>query len=133
MMENYLMMTISPKFVDQIPRQLDDNVLYISLKYSTAVHKCFCGCHEEVVTPLSPTDWKLIFDGRTISLTPSIGNWSYKCRSHYWITKNKVIWANEWSESEIKTGRQQDIVNKKNYLSNKKTNVWSRFKNWLIK
>ena len=33
-----------------------------------------------------------MFDGRTISLNPSIGNWSYPCRSHYWIKGNRVVW-----------------------------------------
>jgi len=34
-----------------------------------------------VVTPLSPTGWSLIFDGETVSLYPSIGNWNFPCRS----------------------------------------------------
>jgi len=38
------------------------------IEYATAVHKCACGCGKEVVTPLSPTDWKLIFDGKALSL-----------------------------------------------------------------
>ena len=126
-------MTISHKFVDQIPCQLDDNVIYISFKYSTAVHKCFCGCQEEVVTPLSPTDWKLIFDGKTVSITPSIGNWGYKCRSHYWIKNDKVIWAGNLSEPEITNARQQDHSNKENYYSRykEKTNLWDKLKKWL--
>lgn len=133
-MENYLMMTISHKFVELIPDLLDGGVIYISLKYSTAVHKCFCGCQEEVVTPLSPTDWKLIFDGKTISLSPSIGNWNFKCQSHYWINNNQVIWAKKWSDAEIKVGRNQDFINKKKYYPiEKKNSYWSRIKRWLTK
>ena len=77
--------TISHEFVDVIPGHLDEGILYICIPYTTAVHKCFCGCGHEVVTPLAPRQWSLIFDGETISLTPSIGNWSFPCRSHYWI------------------------------------------------
>jgi hypothetical protein len=52
--------------------------------------KCACGCGKEVVTPLSATDWKLIFDGKTVSLDPSIGNWGFPCRSHYWVRNNRM-------------------------------------------
>ena len=42
-----------------------------------------------MVTPLKPTDWKLTFDGKTITLYPSIRNWNFACRSHYWIRNNR--------------------------------------------
>ena len=58
------------RFVEIIPDAVEDGVLYISLKYCTAIHKFVCGCGNEVVTPISPTDWKLIFDGKTVSLSP---------------------------------------------------------------
>jgi hypothetical protein len=35
--------------------------------------------------PISPADWQLAYDGDTVSLTPSIGNWGFPRRSHYWI------------------------------------------------
>ena len=103
------------EFVDFVPSNKEDGILYISIKYCTAVHKCACGCGELVVTPLSPTDWKLIFDGHTITLDPSIGNWSYDCKSHYWIKKNNIIWAERWSQSQIEKGRKNDSAEKKLY------------------
>jgi hypothetical protein len=119
------MKTISHKFIELIPDKLEDGIIYISNRYSTAVHKCCCGCQEEVVTPLSPTDWKLIFNGKSISLYPSIGNWSFNCKSHYWIRNNRVIWAKKWSKKEINDGRNQEYLNKRGYydkvtLSSKK-------------
>lgn len=93
------------EFVEFVPDQLRDGVLYISIPYATVVHRCCCGCGNEVVTPLSPTDWKLIFDGRTISLHPSIGNWSFPCQSHYWIRDNGVEWAPRWSKEKIEAAR----------------------------
>jgi hypothetical protein len=36
-----------------------------------------------------------------VSLDPSIGNWSFPCRSHYWIRNNKVRWAENWSQARI--------------------------------
>jgi len=80
------------EFVESVPPTLDDATLYISIPYATAMHKCCCGCNNVVVTPLSPSEWKLTFDGDTVSLHPSVGNWRYPCGSHYWIKRNRVDW-----------------------------------------
>jgi hypothetical protein len=104
------MKTIRHKFVTKIPDRLEEGVIYISIKYSTAMHKCFCGCGEEVVTPLSPSRWELTFNGQTVSLYPSIGNWSLPCKSHYWIRNNCVVWARKWSDAKIKLIRAEDSI-----------------------
>lgn len=72
---------------------MESDVLYVSMAYATAIHKCACGCGSETVTPLAPDEWSLIYDGETISLTPSIGNHRLECGSHYWVRKNRVDWA----------------------------------------
>ena len=100
-------MKLQHKFVEFIPDLLEDGILYISLTYCTAIHKCVCGCNNEVVTPFSPTDWKMTFDGETISLSPSIGNWNFDCKSHYWIRNSEVIYARKWTDEEIKDGREK--------------------------
>jgi hypothetical protein len=84
---------IKPEFVEFIPDELKDGEIYVSMRFRTATHLCCCGCGNKVVTPLQPTDWKLIFNGKTISLEPSIGNWNFACRSHYWIRNNEVVWC----------------------------------------
>jgi hypothetical protein len=101
------MKTIQHKFVEFIPNSPEQDVLYISVEYRTAVHLCVCGCGNKVVTPLSPTDWELRFDGKTVSLSPSIGNWSFDCMSHYWIKRNSVIFAKKWCDIEIDKGRKK--------------------------
>ena len=103
---------IAHRFVDLIPDELEDGVLYVSLECATVAHLCSCGCGQEVFTPLSPTDWKLTFDGVSISLSPSIGNWSFPCRSHYWIRSGKIHWAENWSDEKISCGREVDKVEK---------------------
>ena len=80
-------------FVDYLPDQLEPGVVYVSIEHTLAAHLCCCGCGHEVVTPLGPRDWKLIFDGVSVSLSPSIGNWRLPCRSHYWIQQDQVRWA----------------------------------------
>lgn len=107
----------SINFTEYIPEELEDGILYISMEYATASHKCACGCGQEVVTPFTPTDWKLIYDGESVTLTPSIGNWSYSCRAHYLIRHNKIVWANDMSSKAIERGRHKDMINKtKHYV-----------------
>ncbi len=99
---------LTHEFVEYIPDVLHDGTLYISIRFATALHKCCCGCGNEVVTPISPRDWKLIFDGETVSLDPSIGNWSFPCQSHYWIRRNKVVLARRWTKHEIEAARADE-------------------------
>ena len=104
------------EFVEFIPDQLEEGTIYISIRFATASHLCCCGCGNKVVTPIRPTDWKLIFDGKTVSLHPSIGNWSFACQSHYWIKNNRVEWAPQWSREQIERGRSHDSLAKEAYL-----------------
>ena len=85
---------VRPVFVDVVPEAalMEDSVLYVSMTYATAIHKCACGCGQQAVTPLSPDEWSLTYNGEAISLVPSIGNWGMACKSHYWIQDNRVIW-----------------------------------------
>jgi hypothetical protein len=96
------------RFVRNVPRELEPGVLYISMDYATAVHSCCCGCGERVVTPFTPTDWRMTFDGESISLHPSVGNWSQKCRSHYVIQRNRVLEAGPWSTAQVEAERRRD-------------------------
>lgn len=89
------------QFVHHIPEHLVDGVLYISVAFSTVLHRCCCGCGNEVVTPLSPSDWRMTFDGESISLCPSIGNRSFDCQSHYYIRHNEVFWLRSFAETEL--------------------------------
>lgn len=96
------------RFVNYIPEQLEPGVLYISLEYATVVHSCCCGCGQEIVTPLAPTGWQITFDGETISLWPSVGNWQLPCRSHYIIKRGEVFGARPWTDAEISDEQLRD-------------------------
>jgi hypothetical protein len=98
------------EFVEFIPDKLEDGIVYVSIPYATVAHECCCGCGMEVVTPLSPTDWKLIFDGESISLDPSIGNWSFDCKSHYWIRRDRVRWAEPWLREKVEAARAHERI-----------------------
>jgi hypothetical protein len=107
--------TYTFQFVEFMPKVLVEGVLYVSMTYATASHRCFCGCGMKVVTPLSPTDWRLTFDGDSVSLHPSIGNWSYPCRSHYILRGNRVIWAGPMSDTDVRAVRDADVRDKRRY------------------
>jgi hypothetical protein len=107
---------LEPEFVEEIPRTLEPGKLYISIPYTTALHLCCCGCGIEVVTPLHPTRWSLSYDGETISLSPSVGNWNLACQSHYVVRKGAVRWAPRWSKGRIEAGRERDRAAVESYF-----------------
>lgn len=109
---------VEHRFVKHVPEVLEPGVLYVSMEYATAVHSCCCGCGEEVVTPLTPTDWKMTFDGETISLWPSIGNWNFRCRSHYVIDRSQVRESLRWTDEQVAAGRNRDREAKAEYYAN---------------
>ncbi len=106
----------SHQIVEFIPERLEEGVLYVSQRYGTVVHKCACGCGEEVVTPLSATDWSIQITGGTATLHPSIGNWSFVCRSHYFIRRGRVVWAGQLSRRQIERGRAFDRKVRQQYF-----------------
>jgi hypothetical protein len=84
---------LTHRYVEFIPKDLDEGVLYISLRFRTASHLCCCGCRGKVVTPLNPAKWHLQDHGGSVSLTPSVGNGAFACRSHYWVRQGRVMWC----------------------------------------
>ncbi|WP_068083729.1 DUF6527 family protein [Novosphingobium rosa] len=103
------------RFMRNIPEKLEPGVLYISMEYGMVSHSCACGCGEEVTTPLTPTDWHLVYDGEAVTLNPSVGNWNLACRSHYVIRRGRVIEAGPWSEEEVAAERARDRATKARY------------------
>ncbi|TVO80516.1 DUF6527 family protein [Shewanella algae] len=126
---------ITPVFVEFIPENIEQGKLYISETYKTAIHKCCCGCGEEVVTPLSPADWQLKKGVNTVSLYPSIGNWNYECKSHYFISNNKIIWARKFNQKQIQAVQTRDRMDKQRYIEQKnkvRPTTMQRTLNWFI-
>lgn len=99
--------TILPVFVEFVPETLEDGKIYISRTYLTASHNCCCGCGHRVVTPLRPKSkgWRLTEADGLVTLYPSIGNWSFPCRSHYWIRRNQIIPSYPMTPEEVRAAR----------------------------
>lgn len=92
---------VKPVFVETIPadsEELKTGILYICMKYNTLVHRCPCGCGGLSEIGLHPATRRLIYDGQYVSIVPSIGVRTLRCRSHYWITKNRIVWERPLSE-----------------------------------
>jgi len=121
---------LNHEFVEFIPNIIENDTIYISISFATATHLCCCGCGIKVVTPFSPSDWKLTFDGESISLHPSIGNWQFPCRSHYWIRENKVVWvAENWKDKNVVF--EKEI--KESQKNNRRVIVTNRFFDFLFR
>jgi len=130
---------VEHRFVEFVPRVLDPGVLYISLEYTTVAHLCCCGCGKRVILPLSPAQWEITFDGETISLWPSVGNWDLGCRSHYVIERNQVRWSKQWSPEQVAAGRRDDtsalngqLEHKSGASSTGRSPVGARLLDWLL-
>lgn len=92
--------SLFPVFVEEITSTPEPGINYVSEKYTVAVHLCACGCGEKVVLPFTVRHddvegkwnyWKSS-DCKFVSFNPSVGNWQFKCKSHYLIAMNKIIW-----------------------------------------
>lgn len=130
--------TLRPHYVDQIPLQLDEGKIYICEDFKLTAHLCCCGCKEEVYLKLGPAKWNLTknVDG-SITMFPSVGNWKYKCQSHYWITNNQVIEAAMMSNSEIQEVIFKDRKDRDSYILSTQTggdpSKHFRFIEWIKK
>lgn len=103
---------LAPVFVESFPSSPEEGKIYVSIRFRTAMHLCCCGCGQQVITPIRPHDWSMSYNGENISLYPSIGNWSFACRSHYWISKGVIEEAEDWSEERVNRNREVDLLKK---------------------
>lgn len=135
------------KLVVSIPEKLQAHIVYVTKDKDVAAHLCACGCGREVVTPLSPTDWSIKIHRGGVTLHPSIGNWAFPCRSHYFIHDGAVVWAGDMSNQAVALGRQRDRARKRSYYeqqgktkqsplinafetSDKPISAWQRLVDW---
>ena len=88
--------TYVTRFVDKAPMRdiMEEGVVYVLPQYGCALHKCMCGCGELISTPLDEKHgWSWTFDNVNVSLNPSVGNFSYPCKSHYFLKNGNVEWC----------------------------------------
>jgi hypothetical protein len=119
--------------VQFVPKILESGILYVADEFDIAVHRCACGCGSKVTTPLGPTEWQLIEKNGLPTLHPSIGNWQLPCRSHYLIVAGKVRWAGQWSEAQVRAGRESEEIRREaHYAARTHDRIWwVRLGKWL--
>jgi hypothetical protein len=48
---------------------------------------------------------------------PSIGNWQLPCRSHYVICDSQIVWAGNWTEAQVLSGRRAEEKRRHEYYA----------------
>ena len=128
------LLTIKLQRVRYVPKVLEPGLLYVAEEFGAALHLCACGCGAKVSTPLGPTEWSLKETASGPSLHPSVGNWQLPCKSHYWISGGKIVWASQWTPEEIAAGQQAEDRRRRAYyeqLDRQRPGIFRRFWGWL--
>ena len=103
---------IRPVWVEIIPDELEEGVLYISEKYGTAIHLCACGCKGKTVIRIKSywgDGWDITKNQNKITVRPSIGNWSgqHPYHAHYYITDDQIEWLDNVNMPRESGGSQR--------------------------
>lgn len=131
---------LTPRFVEFIPAEGKDlipGIVYISMKYNTVVHRCPCGCGGLSEFTLDPIRFRIEYDGKSVTFSPSIGNSNLQCRSHYWIRGNHIQWCTPMKDWETKAAQRRELgrarEERKAIVMDRKTRIsrcWTGFVNW---
>lgn len=134
--------SIKPDYVPLLPEMFEEGVLYICEEFGLTAHKCCCGCGEDVYLKLGPAKWELTKESNgNVSLDPSVGNWKYACKSHYWIMNNRVIEAGRMSARAIEGVQKQDRRDRDRHIaqlnarpgSESSNSLWQRIRMFIVR
>jgi Family of unknown function (DUF6527) len=126
-------MTFELERVRYMPHELRPGVLFVSDEFGIALHLCACGCGSKIRTALGPTEFSVTDTPEGPTVRPSVGNWQHPCRSHYWITRGKVVWAETWTSEQIAAGRAREEATRRAYYDERerrRRRVLWRFWSW---
>ncbi|WP_425355764.1 DUF6527 family protein [Rhizobium leguminosarum] len=114
------------------PTTLESGLFYYSDDFRSSAHLCACGREKKVVLPIKPAGWRLSLTAGTFTVSPSVGNREFACRSHYLIEKGRVVWLSPMSDGEAEASRLRD---QRHIRETYAISVWQRFVNsvkWLF-
>jgi len=113
---------------DRFPDEPEAGTFYYSEDFRSSLHLCACGCGSRVVLPIKPAGWSLDQAGDDFSLSPSVGNREFACRSHYLIKRGDIVWLPAMSDREVAVSRARDAehIRQVHYQP-----IWRRFVGWL--
>ncbi|WP_352844153.1 DUF6527 family protein [Mesorhizobium sp. M0644] len=92
------------RFLDE----LEPGKFYYSDDFRSSVHLCACGCGSRVVLPIKPAGWRLLQNASSFTISPSVGNREFACRSHYLIEGGRIIWLPPMSDHQVQASRARD-------------------------
>src|SRR6185312_6228134 len=95
---------------------------------------CCCGCGGEVSTRYGVGGWTLTLDGGEVTLAPSVGPSTLKCRSHYLIIRGRIRWLPKMTEAEIAASRVRDAAKRERAFAEvaaKRAPWYIRLARWL--
>lgn len=118
---------------DRFPDELEPGKFYLSVDFRSSAHLCACGCGSRVVLPIKPAGWKLTQTATSFSITPSVGNREFACRSHYLIEGGRIVWLSSMTDREVQASRAIDKQHIEKMLS---VTFWQRIRNvlrWILK
>jgi hypothetical protein len=80
------------------------------------------------VLPIKPTGWALDRADDGFSLSPSVGNREFPCRSHYLIKRGEIVWLPSMSDGEVAVSRARDAehIRRVHYQP-----IWRRLLGWI--
>lgn len=121
--------------VQYMPSDLKPGVLYVSDEFGIAIHLCACGCGSKVHTSLGATEFSVEETPDGPSVFPSISNWQRPCRSHYWIKRGQVVWAEKLTLKQATAGHAREEARRRAYysgLDRKRGRPWARLRRWVL-
>ena len=87
------------KFSVDIPDELSEDILYVSMENKLAAHLCPCGCGEKIITPLywadppppGGSEKRRFFFDRFSNIEGIFIHEHLKCKSKYSITNGQFL------------------------------------------
>lgn len=80
------------KFPPKIDSMREGELYILATEMPSSIHLCPCGCGNIVVLPHDKNGWKLADKDGKVTIRPSVGSFNLPCKSHYYITDNKIEW-----------------------------------------
>ncbi len=126
--------SVIPEFVEYIPsdgKDLVPGVVYISMKHRTVVLRCPCGCGQLSEFVLDPIRFRMMYDGKSVTFDPSIGNSNLKCRSHFWIRNNQILWCSPMQRWATRQAQEREAAQALKERKATQTGARARFRGFL--
>lgn len=114
---------------ERLPAVTEPYKFYYSPRFQMAALSCPCGCGHRVMLNLLDQHSCEFVNGLP-TVYPSILAADAPCRSHFWIRKGEVVWAEKWSKARVQRVMAAQL---QRHLGKKQAPLtrWAKFMAWL--